>query len=570
MVAIMGPSGGGKTSLLNILAGRTHSSKSAKTEVSGKLMLNGEVIEGFTQRMRRRIAYVMQDDLLLPTSTPREALLFSALLRLPRSSTREEKVKLVEKMLEDLGLTKCADTMVGSQLRRGISGGEKRRTSIGIELVMSPKLVFLDEPTSGLDSFMAHSVVHRMSDMARFAGCNVLSTIHQPSSEVFHTFDKVLLLAEGKTVYFGPLDKLATRLSDIGHPCPSGFNLADHALFLTQKLEETDWTKLAELSKLVEAASDERTFLGQESTLDVQGAPFSTQLAALCQRESRAVWRNKPALIASVVVPALLNTIFGAVFFQAGDVNSSDYNLRSHFGSVTLVAISGMMGSAQPVLLKFPLDRAIFIRDYASGCYGVLPYFLSKSLVELPEAFMSAVISIGIAYGMMGWQGNFINYVFIFWISGLAASSAAVALGSAAANAEVAVRASTGLFVPQMLFLGFFTPIDQIPAFMRWLQYICSLVYAMKLFLINEFGPSATSGWPLNLQVQANSIVIEQNNINADDDYLYLIALILYVVCLRGIGLFFLVRKAAAFLGESHLLPHKIKVPINLRTIRIK
>eukprot|EP00966_Prymnesium_polylepis_P189213 4383625-Prymnesium_polylepis.1 len=155
LCAIIGPSGAGKTSLLNILAARIRD-RGPACRVGGSIQLDGEPLTGVA--LRKRIAYVLQDDFLVATTTPREAIMFSAMMRLPASVSIEEKKQLVEKMISDLGLTRCADTMVGNELIRGISGGEKKRTSIGIELVMRPKLIFLDEPTSGLDSFAAHAV----------------------------------------------------------------------------------------------------------------------------------------------------------------------------------------------------------------------------------------------------------------------------------------------------------------------------------------------------------------------------------------------------------------------------
>ena len=153
--AIMGPSGAGKTSLLNVLANRI-GNKGPTQRVSGTIRLDGKALVGAA--LRKRIAYVMQQDLLFATQTPREALMFSAMLRLPRAMHLAKKRELVEKMLADLGLLDCADTYCGSEMIRGISGGEKKRTAIGVELVMQPELIFLDEPTSGLDSFAAQSV----------------------------------------------------------------------------------------------------------------------------------------------------------------------------------------------------------------------------------------------------------------------------------------------------------------------------------------------------------------------------------------------------------------------------
>ncbi len=198
--AIMGPSGAGKSSLLNVLAGRVPQSKNH--QVSGFIKSNGDVVNPFN--FATAIAYVMQDDALFSFTTPREALMFSANLRLPQTTPDSEKHEIVENMLSALGLSKCADGRIGSVLSKGISGGERKRTSIGIELVTRPSVIFLDEPTSGLDSFAAYNVVRILRNLSRAGGgTTVLCTIHQPSSEVFNVFDSLTLLAGGSTVYHG-------------------------------------------------------------------------------------------------------------------------------------------------------------------------------------------------------------------------------------------------------------------------------------------------------------------------------------------------------------------------------
>ena len=259
--AILGPSGSGKTSLLNILAGRIRD-KGQLCRVEGIIQLQGQPI--IAAELRKRIAYVMQEDLLQPTQTPREALLFSAMMRLPVTVSLPDKRELVETMLNDLDLSRCADTFCGDgQLIRGISGGEKKRTSIGVELVVHPKLVFLDEPTSGLDSYAAHTVISKvphgrsnsepqpassraaivptvpsptaqLRSIAKTTQCNVLCTIHQPSSEAFHTFNKTLLMRAGKQVFFGSIERLSAELTAHGVGCKAEYNLADHAIWLIQ------------------------------------------------------------------------------------------------------------------------------------------------------------------------------------------------------------------------------------------------------------------------------------------------------------------------------------------------
>lgn len=146
----MGGSGAGKTSLLNILAGRTRNG--GRLHVSSLIHLDDQRVDPTKISVRQKIAFVAQDDSLQATATPREAIRFSAKLRLGRKMTDEQLDNLTECMLEELGLSACADTLVGGPLIKGISGGERKRTSVGVELVVKPAMVFLDEPTSGLDS----------------------------------------------------------------------------------------------------------------------------------------------------------------------------------------------------------------------------------------------------------------------------------------------------------------------------------------------------------------------------------------------------------------------------------
>lgn len=167
----MGPSGAGKTSLLNVLAGRARSH--GRLTISSDIRLNNYIVDPTNIEVRQLIAFVAQDDSLQVTSTPREAIRFSAKLRLPRSTKESQLDKLTEKMLSELGLTACADTIIGGALIKGISGGERKRTSVGVELVTRPALVFLDEPTSGLDSFSAVQLCQVLKKVAN-AGSSVL------------------------------------------------------------------------------------------------------------------------------------------------------------------------------------------------------------------------------------------------------------------------------------------------------------------------------------------------------------------------------------------------------------
>jgi ABC-type multidrug transport system ATPase subunit len=228
---IIGPSGSGKTSLLNSMASRQRSTLGTKYGKQGSMLYNGAIPS--EDVIRSVSSYVCQDDnALLPTLTVRETLYFAACLRLPAWMPKDEKIQRAESVLQKLGLKDCADTLVGSNLIKGISGGEKRRVSIAIQILTDPRILLLDEPTSGLDSFTAASIIEVLSSLAK-EGRSIVFTIHQPGSNLFHQFGNVLLLARGGLpVFFGKGTDMLPYFSTIGFQCSENTNPTDFALDL--------------------------------------------------------------------------------------------------------------------------------------------------------------------------------------------------------------------------------------------------------------------------------------------------------------------------------------------------
>jgi len=222
VLAVMGPSGSGKTTLLDALAGRTKRNK-----VSGTVYLNGHSDFSFAQR-NRLLSYVMQEDSLLGVFTVAESLRFAA--RFYHGYGKDVK-KLEEEALALVGLGSARETLVGDIFRKGLSGGQKRRLSLAVELVKQPAVLMLDEPTSGLDSASAFSVITHLKAMA-MAGHAIACTIHQPSSEVWSLFDKFLLLSGGETIYFGEASETVDYFTRLGFACPATYNPADFVLAL--------------------------------------------------------------------------------------------------------------------------------------------------------------------------------------------------------------------------------------------------------------------------------------------------------------------------------------------------
>ncbi|KAK9241302.1 hypothetical protein V1525DRAFT_392717 [Lipomyces kononenkoae] len=232
IMAIMGASGAGKTSLLDILA---HKNKGGV--IGGDILVNGFKVS--ENQFKSITGFVDQEDALMPTLTVYETILNSALLRLPKTMSRNAKRLRVFETMNELGIMGIKDQFIGWEGHRGISGGEKRRVAIACELVTSPSILFLDEPTSGLDSFNACNVVECLQSLARNYKRTVIFTIHQPRSNIVALFDRLILLSRGQLVYSGLHDSCQEYFASVGYECPSGFNLADFLIDLTMKASQT-------------------------------------------------------------------------------------------------------------------------------------------------------------------------------------------------------------------------------------------------------------------------------------------------------------------------------------------
>ena len=227
LLAIMGASGAGKTSFLDILA-----RKKKRGNAMGDIWLNGQKVAN--DEFRSVIGFVDQEDTMLPTLTVHETILDSALLRLPKDMSRATKEQKVEDVERQLGIYRIRHQVIGSEEGvRGISGGEKRRVGIACELVTSPSILFLDEPTSGLDAYNAFNVIECLVTLVKTYNRTVVFTIHQPRSNIVALFDQLILLAEGRVVYSGPYQRCQSYFDSIGYACPPGFNIADYLIDLT-------------------------------------------------------------------------------------------------------------------------------------------------------------------------------------------------------------------------------------------------------------------------------------------------------------------------------------------------
>eukprot|EP00456_Euglypha_rotunda_P052470 TRINITY_DN4227_c1_g1_i13.p1 TRINITY_DN4227_c1_g1~~TRINITY_DN4227_c1_g1_i13.p1 ORF type:complete len:468 (-),score=58.01 TRINITY_DN4227_c1_g1_i13:552-1955(-) len=314
LTAIMGASGSGKTSVLNLVAGQLSSVPQGAT-LSGHIVVNGQELELRDPKLSKICGYVQQDDIIMDTMTVREAITFAALLRLPQEMSHKAKLERVEQVIRLMHLEKCADSIIGSHLIKGISGGERKRVSVAMVMITNPSILYLDEPTSGLDAFTAFSIVRTMRNVAR-SGRTVACTIHQPSSEIMGLFDDLLLLSEGKVIYHGPAKKMVPYFGTLGYQCPRYTNPADY-LFMSiindvksesepqaktslsteqkEKLEgfAKQWLTSTDYQQNVEHFLQKPEDGGVSSGDVLENAPFPLQFQLLALRAFRNAVRNK-------------------------------------------------------------------------------------------------------------------------------------------------------------------------------------------------------------------------------------------------------------------------------------
>jgi ABC-type multidrug transport system ATPase subunit len=331
--------GCGKTSLMNILAARVSGLVEKNTKLTGTIKVNG--VEREDELFRRVSAYVLQDDRLYPHLTVQETLMMSAHFFLPEDYDINQKSLLVDSVIAELGLGKARNTIIGDEKVRGVSGGERKRANIAVQLISNPAILFLDEPTSGLDSFQAQAVMESMKAMTEH-GRLVITVIHQPRSSIFEMFDKLLLLSEGRVVYMGDARAASKYFGKIGFPPPKFFNPADYFLDIlspdsrSHTLESESSKRIVELSNIWDTNLDTTaSILGRvdQDPIDSLLIPASWSFSKWQQNTKLLFWRswtellrNKVEIFFKLIMSCIFSGIIGGMYSGIGYDQGSIYN----------------------------------------------------------------------------------------------------------------------------------------------------------------------------------------------------------------------------------------------------
>ncbi|KAL5313854.1 hypothetical protein ACEPPN_018277 [Leptodophora sp. 'Broadleaf-Isolate-01'] len=408
LTALMGVSGAGKTTLLDCLADRT-----SMGIVTGEMLVNGRSRDASFQR---NTGYVQQQDLHLETTTVREALNFSALLRQPTHIPRKEKLAYVDEVIKLLDMDEYADAVVGI-LGEGLNVEQRKRLTIGVELAAKPPLLlFVDEPTSGLDSQTAWAILDLLEKLTK-SGQAILCTIHQPSAMLFQRFDRLLLLAEGgKTVYFGDIGKNSKTMISYferngSDPCPPDANPAEWMLEAIGAApgsdSEVDWYKTwrdsheleavqSELKLLEGHASDSQTADEQQAGFKEFAAPLPEQLYEVTHRVFQQYWRTPSYIYSKAALCILISAFIGFAFFKAPNTIQGLQNQT--FAVFNLLTIFGQL--VQQTMPYFVVQRDLYeVRERPSKVYSWKIFMLSQIIVEIPwNTLMSLLIFICFYY----------------------------------------------------------------------------------------------------------------------------------------------------------------------------
>ncbi|XP_021375248.1 protein white-like isoform X2 [Mizuhopecten yessoensis] len=539
--------------------------------VQGDVRLNGVEVG---KSIRNMSAYLQQDDLFIGTLTVREHLIFRALLRMDKRIGKKERLQKVEEVIRELGLSKCADTVIGTPGRvKGISGGERKRLAFASEVLSNPPLIFCDEPTSGLDSYMAKNIVQTLKLLVS-KGRTIITTLHQPSSEVFEMFDQLLLLTEGRVAYFGPANEALEFFSNENFQCPPNYNPADYFIMtlailpdsvenckrrvesICNSFEKTSTCK-GMMDEIGEISSSSSNGYNLSSDFDSSryGASWFAQFINVLWRSWVTNVRDPIVFKAKIFQTIVISVLFGLIYLKTNDeYNQND--VQNINGLLFLLLIQMTMQNLFAVINLFPLELPIFLREYGSGLYGVDVYFLSKNIAELPAFTIFPFVFCTILYWMTGLYQAVDNYLILCAVivfSANIAGSFGYMVSTAFASVNVALAVAPAVITPLLLFGGFFLNNNTIPDWLLWVKYLSWFQFSNELISVNQWKNvdhiyctnvteyPAPEGSPV---CETGAAILEGFNFKEDNQFLDLMVMAALFVGFRLLSFILLVIRA--------------------------
>ncbi|KAM3212471.1 hypothetical protein ACQJBY_065487 [Aegilops geniculata] len=506
LTALMGVSGAGKTTLMDVLAGRKTGGY-----IEGDIRISGYPKNQAT--FARISGYCEQNDIHSPQVTIRESLIYSAFLRLPekigdQDITDEIKIQFVDEVMELVELDNLKDALVGLPGISGLSTEQRKRLTIAVELVANPSIIFMDEPTSGLDA-RAAAIVMRTVRNTVDTGRTVVCTIHQPSIDIFEAFDELLLLKRGgQVIYSGKLGRNSQKMIEYFQAIPGVPKIKDKYNPATWMLEVSsvaaevrlsmdfaDYYKTSDLYKqnkvLVSQLSQPEPGTSDLYFPTEYSQSIIGQFKACLWKHWLTYWRspdyNLVRFSFTLFTALLLGSIFWKIGTNMGDANTLRMVIGAMYTAVMFVGINNC-ATVQPIV---SIERTVFYRERAAGMYSALPYAIAQVVMEIPYVFVQTSYYTLIVYAMMSFQWTAVKFFWFFFVSYfsfLYFTYYGMMTVSISPNHEVAGIFAAAFYSLFNLFSGFFIPRPKIPKWWIWYYWICPLAWTVYGLIVTQYG----------------------------------------------------------------------------------
>ncbi|CBI20982.3 unnamed protein product, partial [Vitis vinifera] len=482
LTALMGVTGAGKTTLMDVLAGR---------KTSG-------YIEGI----------IKQTDIHSPHVTVYESLIYSAWLRLPSEVDSATRKMFIEEVMELVELNSLREALVGLPSENGLSTEQRKRLTIAVELVANPSIIFMDEPTSGLDA-RAAAIVMRTVRNTVDTGRTVVCTIHQPSIDIFDAFDELLLLKRGgEEIYTGPIGHHSSHLIKYFEgingisKIKDGYNPSTWMLELTSAAQEaalgvnfTEEYKNSELYRRNKALIKELSSPppgSKDLYFSTQySQSFFTQCLACLWKQHWSYWRNPAYTAVRLFFTTFIALMFGTIFWDSGSKRKRQQDLFNAMGSMYVSVIFIGIQNAFSVQAVVAIERTVFYRERAAGMYSAFPYAFGQVMIELPHIFIQTIIFGLIVYAMVGFEWTvtkFFWYLFFMYFTFLYFTFYGMMAVAITPNQHISGIVSSAFYGLWNLFSGFIIPHTRIPVWWKWYFWSCPVSWTLYGLVVTQFG----------------------------------------------------------------------------------